>query len=275
MGAVEPPYVERRPTAGLREAVRRLWRLRVPSPERFERIVPLPAVHLIVNLADEPYRVIARGREPVGEHFPRAFLSGVQLDYLLNENPAEIHHVGAEIHPWALGAWGIVPADAAQRVQAAAPLLPGIDEVGDLDGFEALLLRRLDGAWRPDPRVVIAVTAISDDPSLPMRDLAAAAGLTPQGFIAAFRRACGVTPKRFAEVCRHQAFLAELPAEGELPPWTELVARGGYYDQPHFIREFRRFTGMTPTAYLEHRRRYGHGDPSFLAFDEVNSVQSG
>ena len=50
---------------------------------------------------------------------------------------------------------------------------------------------------------------------------------------------------------------------------TELIAHAPYYDQPAFIREFRRFTGMTPTAFLEHRRRYGAADPSFLPVDGV------
>jgi AraC-like DNA-binding protein len=79
---------------------------------------------------------------------------------------------------------------------------------------------------------------------------------------------CGVTPKRFAEVMRHQAFLAALPAEGDLPPWSTLIADHGYFDQAHFIREFRRFAGMSPSEYVDHRRRFGHGSPSFLPLDE-------
>ena len=34
---------------------------------RYERIVPIPAVHLIVNLSGEPYRVLRRGGEEVGD----------------------------------------------------------------------------------------------------------------------------------------------------------------------------------------------------------------
>jgi AraC-like DNA-binding protein len=33
----------------------------------------------------------------------------------------------------------------------------------------------------------------------------------------------------------------------------EVVERHGYYDQPHFIREFREFSGFTPTEYFRLR----------------------
>ncbi len=240
-----------------------MWWLRMPSPERFERIVPIPAIHLIVNLG-EPYRVVARGRTPVDAVFPGAFVSGLQLDYLLNENPPMIHHVGAELAPWALPAFGIDPGRVAERVVDAEEVLPGSGEVTSLDGLEGFLISRLVPGWRGDPRIRNAVESITDRPERPMGLLAAEAGLTPKGFIALFRRHCGVTPKRFAEVCRHHAFLQQLAVEGPLPSWTELLAHAPYYDQPAFIREFRRFTGMTPTAFLEHRRKYGAADPSFL-----------
>ncbi len=263
---MDAPYLERMVPPDLRPMVTRMWWLRMPSPERFERIVPIPAVHLIVNLG-EPYRVVARGRVQVGTVLTGAFLSGVQLDYLLNENPALIHHVGAELAPWALPAFGIDPMPVAERVVAAEELFPGVGEVTSLDELEGFLISRLAPRWRTDHRILDAVASMRDHPARPMSALAAKAGLTPKGFIALFRRHCGVTPKRFSEVCRHHAFLQQLPLEGPLPSWTELLAHAPYYDQPAFIREFRRFTGMTPTAFLEHRRKYGAAHPSFLPVD--------
>ncbi len=38
--------------------------------------------------------------------------------------------------------------------------------------------------------------------------------------------------------------------------WSELAGGAGYFDQAHFINELRAFTGMTPTRYLEVRRRF-------------------
>jgi AraC-like DNA-binding protein len=36
----------------------------------------------------------------------------------------------------------------------------------------------------------------------------------------------------------------------------DVVERNGYYDQPHFIREFKEFSGFTPGEYLRLRGPY-------------------
>ncbi len=38
--------------------------------------------------------------------------------------------------------------------------------------------------------------------------------------------------------------------------WPELAQTAGYFDQAHFGREFKDFTGRTPTEYLALRRRF-------------------
>lgn len=273
-----PLYVERAPTADLAPFITKLWYLRTPSPGRYERIVPLPFVHLIVNLS-EPYRVIRRGETAVGETFVKAFVSGLQTSYLINQNPALIRHVGVEFHPYGMHPLTLVPAtELAGSVRDGDEVLPGIgalrDAVGGaapedaIDLVQTELRRRLGPSADPHPAVVAAVRMISDDPDQPIAAIAAGSGASHKTLIAQFRRTIGVGPKAFADVYRHYRFLAELPADGPMPTWTELVGRAGYYDQPHFIRVFTRFTGMTPREYLETTRRFGSDHPSFVAFDD-------
>jgi hypothetical protein len=38
--------------------------------------------------------------------------------------------------------------------------------------------------------------------------------------------------------------------------WGDLAGGAGYFDQAHFGHEFREFTGLTPTRYIEVRRRF-------------------
>jgi AraC-like DNA-binding protein len=38
--------------------------------------------------------------------------------------------------------------------------------------------------------------------------------------------------------------------------WSQLAQAAGYYDQAHFSKEFKDFTGHTPTAHPALRRRY-------------------
>jgi Helix-turn-helix domain len=65
----------------------------------------------------------------------------------------------------------------------------------------------------------------------------------------------GVTPKRFARTYRFTATVLAIDPAGPVD-WLELAGRAGYYDQAHFGHDFRTFTGLTPTRYLDLRRRF-------------------
>lgn len=61
----------------------------------------------------------------------------------------------------------------------------------------------------------------------------------------------GITPERLARTYRFAEVVSVDPA-GDVD-WAH---RAGYHDQAHFTHELRRFTGLTPTAYLALRRRF-------------------
>lgn len=44
--------------------------------------------------------------------------------------------------------------------------------------------------------------------------------------------------------------------QNETIDWGDLAGGAGYFDQAHFGHEFRAFTGLTPTRYVEVRRRF-------------------
>lgn len=51
--------------------------------------------------------------------------------------------------------------------------------------------------------------------------------------------------------------LRETPGLGLVRRTSGVIAAGaGYFDQAHFSRDFRSFTGLTPTEYIELRRRF-------------------
>ncbi len=59
----------------------------------------------------------------------------------------------------------------------------------------------------------------------------------------------GVTPKQYANICRFNSVLKYLETASELPDWQDCVVKFGYYDQSHFIREFKRYSGKTPSDF--------------------------
>lgn len=263
--------IEREPSGSLIGLVRRLGYLDAPAPGTSERILPIPWVHAIINLG-EPYTVLRHGETPIDRDFAGAFISGLQSTYLVNRNPARLHHVGAELEPWAWRAWGAEPV--VDAVVDAEQVMPGIaaarrdalaaaGPAAAVDALERGLENALTGA-HPDPVAAAIGRAIAADPSRRIGDVAREAGVDPASVARRFARATGTAPKAHARIHRLHRFLAQLSLPGPLPTWTALVADAPYYDQPHFNREFLRLTGATPRAYLAALGEAGRAAPSFV-----------
>jgi len=74
-------------------------------------------------------------------------------------------------------------------------------------------------------------------------------GLRQRRFIELFSDQVGLTPKAFGRVRRFQRILETVHRKSEVN-WVGVALDCGYYDQPHFIHDFREFSGLTPTQYL-------------------------
>lgn len=94
-------------------------------------------------------------------------------------------------------------------------------------------------------------------------DLRVAAGVSSTHLAQRFKEIIGVTPKRLARTYRFAATVFSInPAEPI--DWADLASSAGYFDQAHFCREFRAFTGLTPTRYAEVRRRFLREHPGHV-----------
>lgn len=64
-----------------------------------------------------------------------------------------------------------------------------------------------------------------------------------------FTAAVGITPKLFARITRFQNILL-LIENKEFKSFTTVAYEGGFYDQAHFIKDFKDFTGLNPKQYF-------------------------
>jgi AraC-like DNA-binding protein len=86
-------------------------------------------------------------------------------------------------------------------------------------------------------------------PVLPiMRNL----GLSTSQIERLCRNQFGLPPKRLARIARFYTASRQMRVETPVS-WAAFADAAGYADQAHFIREFRHFTGYTPTAFLQSR----------------------
>jgi AraC-like DNA-binding protein len=94
-------------------------------------------------------------------------------------------------------------------------------------------------------------------------DLSVAAGVSSTHLAQRFKDLIGVTPKRLARTHRFAATVFAIDPAGPID-WADLAGSAGYFDQAHFGHEFRAFTGLTPTRYVEVRRRFLREHPGHV-----------
>jgi AraC-like DNA-binding protein len=74
--------------------------------------------------------------------------------------------------------------------------------------------------------------------------------ITERTFERNFISQVGLTPKQFAKIIQFQTSLHKL-TQANFDKLTELSTDSGFADQSHFIRTFKKYTGQTPSYYLQ------------------------
>ena len=82
-----------------------------------------------------------------------------------------------------------------------------------------------------------------------LRDIMEMTGYSYSTLERYFKKEAGLTPKGFQTLLRFKKTLRELYST-RTTDWLHLVSKHGFYDQSHFIKEMKRFTGNTPSQLL-------------------------
>jgi AraC-like DNA-binding protein len=138
-------------------------------------------------------------------------------------------------------------------------LAADLARAADLPAMVTVAERHLRARWPPrDPEVdtigEITHALLHDRTITRVDQVCARFGITPRTLQRLFQRYVGVPPKWVLSRYRLHEAAARL-AEGTARTWAEVAADLGYFDQPHFIRDFTRAVGMPPAAYAEACRR--------------------
>jgi AraC-like DNA-binding protein len=80
-------------------------------------------------------------------------------------------------------------------------------------------------------------------------EMAAACNLSVRQIERDFRVLSGFSPRLFSKLTRFRSLMESIPSKEY--SMTDLAYAFNYYDQSHFINEFRRFTGLTPSRYIK------------------------
>jgi AraC-like DNA-binding protein len=125
----------------------------------------------------------------------------------------------------------------------------GIEEQINL--ASEFLESKLSAAKGPDRRLTQLVSSIIHHPgSYSVPTLATDAGMSVRHLERQFARYVGFSPKRFMRINRFQQVLKLYP--GPNRNLVDIAYECGYYDQAHFIHDFKKFAGIHPSSYFKH-----------------------
>jgi AraC-like DNA-binding protein len=260
-------YVSRVPRPPLDWLIDDLYYLEGTPPYPRLTLPPMPSAVLIVNLG-APFRIRAGTDMEAAEYADGVVLTtlsrAMEFGY-----PAATRSVGVHFKPWGLAPFLSLPAvelrDRPVTVEEVwgRPIIAELrDRLATAAGPQEMLMLLEDELMRRvgetaglrlvrhTSSVIAAATG-----AVAIGDLSVAAGVSSTHLAQRFKEVIGVTPKRLARTYRFAAAVRAIDPAGPVD-WLELAGRAGYYDQAHFGHDFRAFTGLTPTRYLDVRRRF-------------------
>lgn len=131
---------------------------------------------------------------------------------------------------------------------------PGSDAAAAAAMLDAVTATLTAGLRETDvERCERAVAALEAAPARGIGALAAELGVSHGHLDHEFTEIVGLSPRTLARILRLRALLDRLDVYGPVP-WSALAAEFGWFDQSHFIRDFKRHTGVTPSEYVAAQR---------------------
>ncbi|MCM3629575.1 helix-turn-helix transcriptional regulator [Paenibacillus glycanilyticus] len=87
--------------------------------------------------------------------------------------------------------------------------------------------------------------------SVTIRDLAEDTGYSERYIRTKFEQSLGISPKLYNRIIRFQRALSGIVRGAS--SLTDVAMEGGYFDQSHFMKEFKSFSQLTPIQLRKHR----------------------
>lgn len=245
-----------------------------------EKLLPDGAVEIIIDLTDTPKRLYDANDHSRYIEFRRAWISGMRRGWIVIEAAPASSMAVIRFRPG--GAFPFLgfaveslndtvdELDAVLRSVTASlrdRMLAAPTVEAKMAAVEDWLLQR--AAWNLEPNAVVEYLTgrLFAPAGIRITDVVQEIGYSQRHVLGLFRRWVGLSPKEFARIRRFQGVLrsvaesagsseptAVLDLRAAPPPepdWAEVALAHGYYDQPHLMRDFRDFAGMTPRSYVK------------------------
>lgn len=116
--------------------------------------------------------------------------------------------------------------------------------------LEKCLMRFYQSKLSTNPFVDYMVQNLSEAPNqVRLAQMIQKVGYSHKHMVSLFKTHVGCTPKELLNILRFQKAIKQLELNKEVS-WAQVADDCGFYDQSHFIANFKVFSGYTPTVYM-------------------------
>lgn len=250
------------PSAKLAVYVEHFWLVSAPgeTAARREILIPNGRPMLVLGFANPSVRIDSL----TGNRLPNSnMLFGLATQPFVIEQFGASRYIGVQFRPYGLAAFvrgdklvnqalaldewlGKAGAEALNSALMAREF--GRARVEALDAYLCSVAADVDG---PELHLLSStITRIEQaDGQVSVEDLAKQAPMHYTTLYRLFKHYVGIRPKLYAEIVRYYTLVDGLLRDRPPGSDTLMALLGGYYDQAHALKEFRRFTGVTPTVF--------------------------
>ncbi len=249
------------PDQDLTAFIKCYWTLDSPKEETPEKqtIVPDGCMEMIFHYGDPYKQYLDNGNSIIQ---PRCFVIGQLTRPLEIEPTGETRIFSVRFHPEGFLPFTTVPIKEMENTAVSLEKLFGKagQEIGQqvlnanstlerIKLIEIFLLDRLTDIETVDRIVKSTVeTIITANGQLSVDELSRLNKVNRKQLLRKFSSAIGLSPKQLSRTMRLQAALKML-LNDQFSNLAELAYENEYYDQAHFIKEFKEFTGVTPKEF--------------------------
>ncbi len=268
------------PGPPLSRFVRLMWLYQGYSqPHAKERVLPTGEMQLVINLLEDKTRIYERDDTEHCQTYRGSVMAGAHSEYMVISTAMQAYIIGVCFRAGGAFPFLRMPAGELRDATVSLDTLWGAAAGGLRDQllaasshqrrFEILeqaLLAELARGCQPHGAVGFALRRFTTEPRFTtIEGVTDQIGLSAKRFIQVFRDETGFTPKVFCRILRFQRVLGlmeETRMEGRRSvEWARVALDCGYFDQAHFIHDFRAFSGINPTTYLAHRTEHRNHVP--------------
>ncbi|MES2774971.1 MAG: helix-turn-helix transcriptional regulator [Bacteroidota bacterium] len=250
------------PIQELQPFVKCFWTLEDEShsqPER-QRVVPDGCMEMIFHYGDDFRQYFEDGTSIIQ---PKSFVFGQITNYIEIAPTGVSGIVAARFNPDGLMPFLQIPVSDLENKAVSLSVLFGdkgtvLEEsvLAVTDNQERIkLITAFLLSFLSDPQTISNITKacvdviLQSQGQLTVLELADKMNINRRNIERKFTSAVGMSPKQLSRIVRLQAVIKMLD-QNKFTSLTSLAYENGYYDQAHFIKDFKEFTGVSPKLFF-------------------------